>query len=165
MKQYNIISPAWRRSLLKATVWAAWNVGFGLMPFVITMFVAGILLPKNENSISNDEIRHLSNDCVILFFCSAMMAETTIEAFISKAKFNKYSYLGFCCTSFMVIGLVGNIYAVLVFGRYNFPAFNRMNNMSAFQTIIGIFSLLYSIYIKSKLLYEEDKNYQLCQSY
>ena len=125
------------------------------------MFIAGTLLTKNETSISANELKHLSNDCAILFFCSAMMAEITIEAFISKAKFNKYSYLGFCCSSFMVVGMVGTIYAVLVFGKYDLTVFNQMNNMSAFQTMIIIFSVAHAIYIKSKLLYEEDKNYQL----
>lgn len=163
MLKYLFNLPTSTRSVIKALIWCVWNVVAGLSPFLIIIFVAGILLTKND-PVSADEIKHLSNDCVVLFFCSAMMAEVTVEAFLCKVKFSKYSYFGFCCSSFMIMGLVGIIYAVLIFGRFNIKAFNQLNFMGIFQTIIIGFSFLYCLFIKSVLFYEEDKNYQLCQA-
>jgi len=93
-----------------------------------------------------------------------MMAEVTIEAFLCKVKFSKYSYLGFSCSSFMIMALVGIIYSVLIFGRFNIKVFNTLNYMKIFQNIIVGFSLIYCIFIKALLFYEEDINYQICQA-
>lgn len=152
------------KAVLKAIIWGLWNVGSGLAPFLVVVFIASTLLDKPAQATSMEEINHLRNDLVVLFFCSAMMGEVTIEAFLSKIKFGKYTYLGFCVSSFSILGLVCILYSIIVSGNHNSKPFNGLNNMATFQTIVILFSLIYCIFIKSVLLYEDEKLYNKCLS-
>lgn len=143
------------KAFFKGIIWAIWNIVSGLAPFLVIAFIAITLLSKGEQSAAVEEIRHLINDLVLLFFFSGMMGEVTIEAFLSKVKFGKYSYLGFCTSSFMILALVCILYTIVIFGKFKVLMFSSLNNLGTFQIIVITFALVYSIFIKSILFLEE----------
>ena len=157
------INPVFK-GFIKSAIWCFWNTVSGLAPFLVIAFVASTILDKHSTETSKEEIEHLLNDCVILFFCSAMMGEITIEAFLSKVKFGKYSYLGFCASSFMILSLVCIIYTIIIFGNLKIHVFDEFNNMRTFQTVIVVFSLSYCLFIKTIMYIEEGKMHEKCQS-
>ena len=87
--------PPFLKAFCKALIWCCWNIVCGLAPFLVIAFIATTMMQKADQAAAYEEIRHLVSDLVLLFFFSAMMGEVTIEAFLSKIKFGKYSYLGF----------------------------------------------------------------------
>ena len=165
------------KAVFKAIIWCLWNILSGLAPFLVILFVASTILSSQSSAEARKEIMHLSNECVVLFFCCAMMGEITIEAFLSKVKFSKYSYLGFCSSSFMALLLSCIIYTTIIFSRVGLihgtetnivvqqtvNLFSSSNNMLMFQTLVVVFAILYCIFIKSLLLFEEEKMYEKCQ--
>ena len=162
--RFEINLPAWLKSILKAGIWYGWNVVFGLVPFLLVALVASFKLDPNSTKLSQQEYHHLLKDCVILFFCTAIMGEITIEAFLCKVKFSKYNYLGFCSALFIVLIIVILIYYSLIIGNQRVLIFGDLSNIMEFQKFIIGFSAVFCIFIKATLFWEEDKMNAICQS-
>lgn len=162
--RFEITLPRWLRSTLKAIIWLVWNIAFGLAPFLLVAFIASFKIDPNSNKLSHEEYHHLLNDCVILFFCTAIMAEITIEAFLCKVRFSKYYYLGFCSVLFISLIIVLLIYYSLIAGDRKLLIFSDLSTIMKFQTFTMWFSGLFCIFIKATLFWEEDKMNAICQS-
>jgi hypothetical protein len=134
------------------------------MPFLLVAFIASFKIDPASVKISQQEYHHLLTDCVILFFCTAIIAEITIESFLCKVKFSKYFYLGVCSALFIVLIIVILIYYSLIIGNNKMLIFINLSNIIEFQKFIMAFSCVFCIFIKTALFLEEDKMNSLCQS-
>ena len=161
---FEINLSVWFKCGIKAIIWFFWNVVFGLMPFMLVAFIASFRIDSNYIKVSQEEFHHLLNDCVVLFFCTAIMAEITIESFLCKVKFSKYFYLGVCSTLFPVLIIVILIYYGLIIGNSKVFILIDLSNFIKFHKFIIIFSAVFCIFIRTALFWEEDKMNAICQS-
>jgi hypothetical protein len=155
----NFILPDWPvgKAVAKSVIWCFWSGVLGLLPFLIVSFIGMSFTDLQVAEKSTHEVKHLFSDFVILFFCNAMIGEITIEAFLSKVRFGKYSYLGFCSASFAILFVTCILYSVLIYGAFHSNNESNVSKILNYQWYIIAFTLIYSIFIKSILFIEEDK--------
>lgn len=141
------------RSFIKACIWFAITVAFGLAPMLLLM-LANKIAPNQELA---NKIFEFYNDLVIPFLCSAIIAEVGVEAFLCKVKFSKYSYLAFFLSSAMILFLVCIVYIVIL---NNHLKENINVSLWVSQDIIVTYTVVYCLSVKTILFKEEDKVYQ-----
>jgi hypothetical protein len=91
------------------------------------------------------------------FLCCAVISELSFEAFLSKIKFSKYSYLFFAMSAAVVITIVCIFYIIIFFQKPE-----RIVTLPAtwsVQFIVISFTSAYSLFLKALLFIEEDKIY------
>ena len=155
--KFQIIIPPVIKSISKSIIWLCFNVCSGLVPFLILVFIGSAF--SQTVQASKFEFHHLLNDLVILFFCTSILGEITIEALLAKVKFSKYSYFGFTTAFFLVLVSVSLMYVMLIYGKINID--DPINSITIFKIQLGIivFTIIYSTFIKTLLFLAEDKNY------
>ncbi len=155
--KFEIVIPPIFKSICKSIIWLGFNVCSGLLPFLILVFIGTAF--NQAVTASKSEFHHLLNDLVILFFCTSILGEITIEALLSKIKFSKYSYFGFTSAFFLVLAAVCLMYVMLIYGKIQIDEPSKSAILLNIQLGIIVFTVLYSTFIKTILFLSEDKNY------
>jgi len=143
------------KSLGKTILWMLGNGFYGLAPFLFVAFLYAIGINNNATLRAHHEFVRLINDGFLIYFCCALMGASAVDIFFARKKFgvNSSFVILFIGSSIIVIFLVIAVYLVLL---YSGPKELNYKDLTGFQAIIAIVSLIFSILAKTILNYKEN---------
>jgi len=146
------------RAIGKSLIWLGVTGVIGGLPILLIWMLSGMHIQQ-----ADDKLKEIIHDLAVPFLCCAIITEISIEAFLCKIKFSKYSYLSFFLAAGIVIFLVCFLYVVtFILKSENLV---KPGQIGIYQVIIISFTILYSLFIKTVMFIEEQRAFEKCRSY
>ena len=150
-----------RRGLLKSFVWVIFNGLIGILPLLVIFLLISISSDSQSKVNLEEKLFGMFADCAVMFLCSGLTGAVMLDFALSKIKpTNNIISFGLFGAGFLVITLVTVLFvnvinhhaevSVGVNSKVNFHLY------AVIQNNVILFTLLYSLTIKTYLYAKED---------
>ncbi|MDQ2752968.1 MAG: hypothetical protein M3R72_08095 [Bacteroidota bacterium] len=145
------------KSLGKTLFWTAWNTGFGLAPVWYLYFRKSI---NTETKWLTDKfiVEKNIDDCLVMFFCAAIMAEVAIDCVLAKHKFGRFFLLTVTGLSLFTLFIVSTIFGQTFFNSTGLKTTNETYfTINFYQNTLAFGAGLFCLIFKTILFYFEER--------
>lgn len=98
----------------KILIWWIWNIVFGLIPLLVVSGIRISGISHKASAITTEEVKHLFNDGVIIFFCLAMIGAISVDIYLTRRHFKSHYSLWMAVIAVIIAASISILYLAFI---------------------------------------------------